>query len=249
MYKYLPIADNLQEMMVMLKSLPAYTLVFDIRSNLVDMNQPAQQLFRVNNVQEFNKKRGDIFQTRDYIKMIIYELKKGNTIRDAKTLIKHDDESYTIIESCACMINGHKDLFLFQLFEISVSTSSDLGSFTSYSNNDTQDIDNNQINDSIKNTKDVIMLYKRSKMQDRLNKRRLENSPVLLEKFKHRELTEIESTVSSLLALNMSIQQIANLTNKKNATIRSIIRRVLEKRKMNDGFDKYSYGYNGNEAN
>jgi len=250
MYKYLPIAENLQEMMVMLKSLPAYTLVFDIRSNLVDINQPALQLFRVNNVQEFNERRDNVFPTPDYIKMIIYELKKGNTIRDAKTLIKQDDDSYTIIELCACMINGRKDLFLFQLFEISLSTAFDLGYFTSYTSKfEAQQSDNKSIDTSVENIKDIFMSYKKNKLKDRLSKHRPEYSSVILEEFKHRELTEIESTVSTLLALNMSVQQIANLTNKKNATIRSIIRRVLEKRKMNDGFDKYSYGSNGNEDN
>jgi len=54
MYKYLSITENLQEMMVMLKSLPAYTLVFDKKGNLVDLNRPAQQLLKISNVQEFN---------------------------------------------------------------------------------------------------------------------------------------------------------------------------------------------------
>jgi len=66
-------------MMVMLKSLPAYTLVFDKRSNLVEMNQPAQQLFRIKNVQEFNDRKDELFPNRDYIKMIIWELKQGKT--------------------------------------------------------------------------------------------------------------------------------------------------------------------------
>jgi len=63
----------------MLKSLPAYTLVFDKRSNLVEMNQPAQQLFRIKNVQEFNDRKDELFPNRDYIKMIIWELKQGKT--------------------------------------------------------------------------------------------------------------------------------------------------------------------------
>lgn len=231
MYKYLPIAENLNEMMVMLKSLPAYTLVFDLKCNLVDMNQPAMQLFRVNNVQEFNANRDDIFPTPDYIRMIICELKKGTVIRNAKTLLKFGYNSYSVIELCACMINGSKDLFLFQLFEISLSTTSDLGSFTSYNGNDSiQSFNVKLMDNSVTNAKDVFVLQKSTKTHERLNKRHLEDNPMLLERFKSRELTRLESTVSRLLTLNFSVDQISNLINIKSKSVQSIILRISEKK-------------------
>ena len=50
---------------------------------------------------------------------------------------------------------------------------------------------------------------------------------------KYRKLTDIEMIVSELLAFNLSVPQIASATNKKSMAIRSIIRRVVEKQKLN----------------
>jgi len=50
---------------------------------------------------------------------------------------------------------------------------------------------------------------------------------------KYRRLTHIEIIVSELVALNLSVPQIASVTNKKNMAIRSIIRRVVEKQRQN----------------
>lgn len=149
MYKYLPIAQNVQEMMIMLKSLPAYTLLFDYRSNLVDMNESAKHLFRVECVQEFNERKEQIFSTPDYIKTIVLELKRGKTVRNARTLFIHADNSISIVELCACMISGKPDYYLFQLFELSPITNSSIGSYKS-------DASANILEDSVGNNESII---------------------------------------------------------------------------------------------
>jgi len=233
MYKYLPIAENLQEMMVMLKSLPAYTLVFDCRSNLVDMNQPAQQLFRVNNVQEFNDRRDEIFPTQDYIKTIIRELKRGKTVRNAKTLLRYVDSSQVIVELCACMINGQHDFFLFQLFEISLLNNFNLGSFTSYVDNNIKKEEDTETTNWITNSKNILVSTKKNKTKERLRKRVIEYDSLKMGESKYRKLTKIETIVSNLMALNLSVSQIANATNKTNVYIHTIVRRLEEKQKLN----------------
>lgn len=133
MYKYLPITDNLQEIMIMLKSLPAHSLVFDKDCNLVEINESALKLLRLRNVQEFNDRKDDMFPTPSYVKSFILELKRGVTIRHVRTLLCHTDKNQVVVELCACMINGQHDLFLFQLFEIAPSIIWNLGTITSFS--------------------------------------------------------------------------------------------------------------------
>ena len=233
MYKYLQITENLQEMMVMIKSLPAYTLVFDAKSNLVDMNQSAKQLLRINSIQEFNSKQDKMFLTHDYIKIIIRELKKGKTIRYARTVLKYADDSLAIVELCACMINGCRDLFLFQLFEISLSTNSTLVPFISDMSDDGNlEIIAYQPNRS-QNSESAFVVHEKSKTKERRSQRSIGCESTRLEKARYRKLTKIETVVCKLMSLNLSIPEIAIATNKTNIAVRVIIRRVEEKQKLN----------------
>jgi len=232
MYKYLPIAENLQEMMVMLKSLPAYSLVFDIKGNLVEMNQPAQKLFRIKSVQEFNERKCEIFPTQDYIKTIILELKKGKTVRYAKTKLRYTDNNVAVVELCACMINGNLDLFLFQLFEISISNNYDLGSFTSFANSSNPRRDT-ALTNWVTNPKNVLVAHRLNKQKESLVKSAIDNNSMEFGKNKYRSLTRTEIIVHNLMVFNMSVSQIARTTNKTTIYIRTLIRRIEEKQKLN----------------
>jgi len=237
MYKYLSIAENLQEMMVMLKSLPAYTLVFDKRNNLVEINEPALKFLKLSNIQEYNARKDEVFPTRDYIKTIIRELKQGKTVRHARTLLKYTDNSEVVVELCACMINGRKDLFLFQLFEISPSTRWDLGSFTSYTmKSGNLEDDSSRLPEPVNwvtNSKNILVEYEKNKEKETRLKRLTENSSKEFGRPKYRKLTKLEMLVSKLASLDMPISEIATITNKTNLAIRIIIRRVAEKQRLN----------------
>lgn len=234
MYKYLPISENLQEMMVMLKSLPAHTLVFDAKSNLVDLNQPALNLLRIDNLDEFNSRQNEIFPTQDYIKIIIRELKKGNTVRHAKTVLRYPDNTQVIVELCGCMVNGCRDLFLFQLFEITLSTNADLGSFISYNDN----VSNPEavIPQSViwaTNPQNAHISAQKRKPGERRSNRLAESCTIQLKSSKYRKLTKIEATIAKFAAINMSVSEIATITGKSNLSVRVIMRRVQEKQKLN----------------
>jgi len=178
----------------MLKSLPAYTLVFDKRSNLVEMNEPAQKLFRIKNVQEFNDRKSEIFPTQDYVKTIILELKKGKTVRYAKTQLRYTDNNVAVVELCACMINGQRDLFLFQLFEISLSNNSDLGSFTSFMDNSNSRKDV-ALTNWVTNPKNALVAHRLNKQEERLGKRAIDTNSLELAKNKYRNLSKTEIIV------------------------------------------------------
>lgn len=233
MYKYLLIAENLQEMMVMLKSLPAHTLVFDTRNNLVDLNQSAMKFLRVSNTIEFNERQSEMFPTHDYIKTIIRELKRGNTVRHAKTVLRYFDGTQVIIELCACMINGCQDLFLFQLFEISLSSDADLGSFISYSDNEANSEATSLPVSWVTNPQNTRISPVKEKQVARSGKRLAENYATRLESSKYKKFTETEATIAKFLAVNMPVTEIATIIGKTSLAVRTIMRRVREKQKLN----------------
>jgi len=57
MYKYLPIVENVREMMVMLKSLPTCTIVFDSNSKIVNINKAALDFLKINLIDDYRVKR------------------------------------------------------------------------------------------------------------------------------------------------------------------------------------------------
>ena len=235
MYKYFSITESLEEMLVMLKSLPAYTLVFDRKGDLVEINEPALKFLKLKSVQAFNDKKDKILPTHDYIKTIICELKHGNTVRHAKTVLKYVDGSRTVVELCACMINGRQDLFIFQLFEIDSPADASLGSFMSYRMEDKNPVDD--LPHTVKwvtNTENVLVSTKRKKQREkRRTKHQVENFSMRSEKTKYRKLTKLETLINDLRIRNLSISQIAAMTGKTTLSIRTMLRRIEEKQKLN----------------
>lgn len=233
MYKYLPIAENLQEMMVMLKSLPAHTLVFDTRGNLIDLNLSAMKLLKISNMDEFNEHQNEMFPTHDYIKTIIRELKRGNIVRNTKTVLRYPDNTQAIIELYACMINGSRNLFLFQIFEISLSTEAYLETFISYNNNDNNYEAISIPASRITNLQNGHIYPPKKELVERRSNLLAENHRMQLRSTKYRKLTKTESVIARFIAANMSVSQIATITGKTNLAVRVIMRRIQEKQKLN----------------
>lgn len=232
MYKYLPITGNLQEMMIMLKSLPAFSLIFDKKSNLIEINEPALKLLKLNSIEDFNNRKDEMFPKSDYVRTIIQELKRGKTVRYEKTQIKYADNSIGVIELCACMINGHQDLYLFQLFEIFPAVIWNLGSFTSSNATSQKTIENipTLVKSWATNSKESL-IWEENKEIKESEVSLIENGSIHVQKTKCRRLTKLETLVNELIVHDMSISEIANITNKTNLGIRIIMRRIEEKQK------------------
>lgn len=233
MYKYLPISENIQEMMVMLKSLPACTLVVDAMGRLMDINIPALNIFKITSIHELDGSVLRLFPSTNYLNTVIRELKRGNTVRDARILMRRKDGSEAAIEFSACMISGYRNLFLFQFFEISLLSNCDLWglkSFTPKENSTGVEV-TVPIHWAV-NAKNKLMA---NKISDK--KRMVTKGYVGIElntcKAKFRGLTPLESVVSKFTAISMSVHEIASATNRKESTIRTIIRRIQEKQRLN----------------
>lgn len=126
MYKYLSIGKNLQEIMIMLKSLPACSFVLNKKMEQVDINQSALNLLKIDDINDFQDGGSDLFFDALLLKATVLEMKKGKTVKSAKTMLKCSDGDLVLAELCACMVNGVSDLFLFQFFEVPLLHTEDL---------------------------------------------------------------------------------------------------------------------------
>jgi len=149
-------------------------------------------------------------------------------------VLRYPDNTQVIVELCGCMVNGCRDLFLFQLFEITLSTNADLGSFISYNDN----VSNPEavIPQSViwaTNPQNAHISAQKRKPGERRSNRLAESCTIQLKSSKYRKLTKIEATIAKFAAINMSVSEIATITGKSNLSVRVIMRRVQEKQKLN----------------
>ena len=121
MYKYLPITFNVQELMVMMKSLPVCTTIFDKNGRLIDFNQPSKNFLNIKMLGDFRTKRLTALNDYNYLLSIIHELKTGRIFKNKLYQVKYPDSNSVVVCFSACMLNGLSDIFMFQFFELSGS--------------------------------------------------------------------------------------------------------------------------------
>jgi len=240
MYKYLSIVDDVLEMMIMLKSLPACTLVFDINMKLVDVNQQALNKLKIECVDDFSNKGCAMFIDPGLFKHLMVDMKHGKMVRSGKMLLKCADGSLILAEFSACMINAKCDLFIFQFFEVSQLNTEDsiflrTNSFLAniYSTYCKQDIlikkPESDPNDAIemKNIQDQKCLEKeQNQLKENITQLRVK---------KQRGLSEIEIVVSNLLETGLSVKEISDRINKSISTVYTITRRLVERNIIESG--------------
>jgi DNA-binding CsgD family transcriptional regulator len=240
MYKYLSIVDDVLEMMIMLKSLPACTLVFDINMKLVDANQQALNKLKIQCIDDFSNKGCAMFIDPVLFKDLMLDMKRGKMVRSAKMLLKCADGSLILAEFSACMINAKCDLFIFQFFEVSQLNTEDsiflrTNSFLAdiYSTYCKQDIlikkPESDPNDTIE-----MMNVKDQKCVEKEQNQLKENITQLRVK-KQRGLSEIEIVVSNLLETGLSVKEISDRINKSISTVYTITRRLVERNIIESG--------------
>jgi len=238
MYKYLSITQDLQEMMIMLKSLPACTLVFDEKNRLVDMNIQAMKLLKINDISEIQGQECKLFIMSNYLKNIIRELKKGTLIHHAKMTVKCSDNSMVFVDFSACMLNGAEDLFIFQLFEIPFLNKQDkmLAGNIGYENI----VDNLfQSTDLQRNSESGLALINRNKDKYTVNPISTRDESIQSKLKRRNELSQSEVMICQLIASNMSIQEIADTIGKTVGAVYTVIRRIVEKRRLKSKEELY----------
>ena len=221
----------------MLKSLPACSFVLNKKMELVDINQPALKLLKIDDINDFQYGGSDLFFDALLLKATVLEMKKGKTVKSVKTMLKCPDGDLILAELCACMVNGVSNLFLFQFFEVPLLHTEDLlrlnsNAIPTY----IEPVESQQralSKKSKNNSHQISRLIEHPELESVENGQSQwgKNATQLIRR-KRRELSTLEMTVSNLVDLDLSLKEISNMTNKSVGCLRSIIRRIVEKQKL-----------------
>jgi DNA-binding CsgD family transcriptional regulator len=228
MYKYLSITTNTQEMMVMLKSLPVSTIVFDSNAKIVDINQPALEFLKIKSIEDYGIKRWEALNDRNYIHLIIQKLKSGKIVRDKNFLLKCPDRKIISINYSACVLSGVKPVFIFQFFVVSKSIFSPLEHL-----NYTVHHANKNLNIICKGNSDIKQVFADHEVKQPIFKRYLNEEVIQTVSRKYPSLSSCEVVICGLIVLNMSTAEIAIVTEKKVASVYTAIYRLFKKLGVN----------------
>jgi hypothetical protein len=224
MYKYLSIAPNLQEMMVMLGSLPACTIVFDQNEKIIEINQPALDFLQVKSLNDYRLKKWIVLNDTKYLKKIIHELKVGKIVKSRTSLIRCPDYHFINVNICACMLTGVKKVFVFQFFELRISLQEYLDKTNEINSENERQIKcgDDNINELLANQETGSKLFHSFVNEDKAQ---------LLFKyisFKYPYFTNNEILICILLALRKTTSEIAAVTKRKPSYISYMVYKILK---------------------
>lgn len=229
MYKYLSLTADIHEMMVMMNSLPTCTIVFDRFGKLVEINQPAMTFLGIKDIDDYRLKRWMVLNEPKFIKETIRTLATGIIVRDDLYIAKCPNKSSVILSFNACLLNGTKQAFLFQFFELSGTSSlflKEQSTINLLSNYYLGVYTDNELNDEIHNHlshKEKKRLFW-PKVDDDLFQSIAKSISEKYPSFSNREIF-----ICVLIALRINTNQIAMITHYKLSYIYAIIHRMLKR--------------------
>jgi DNA-binding CsgD family transcriptional regulator len=225
MFKYLSITTNLQEMMIMLKSLPTCTIVLDKKCKIVEINQSALVFLNVRSKDDYRVKRIGVLNDPTYMKKILNELIRGRVIRDKTHFVDCANGQFRVVNFSACMIEGLSKMFIFQFFELEIFPSS----YTEFQNTTShQSVPNDQLLKKGKQYRNVKKLFDDSGQKIAYH-RYLSECTIQLFARKYSGLTHNEVIICTFLASNLSVDEISKITNKLASNVSGSIYRIIAK--------------------
>jgi len=226
MYKYLTITSNMQEMMVMLKSLPVCATVLNKNGQLIDINQPALDLLKIKAIEDYKTRRLKILNDYNYLLAIIQELKTGKIIRNKVYQLKYPDSDSVLISFSACMLNGLQNVFLFQFFELSSLSEIPKPKQTQKGSKVLQNINLIQEN---RHKSDMHELFVDQAIKNHMFKKYLDEDKIDILSRKYPFLMYPELIICGLIALRLSTDEIATLTGKSLNSIYVLKNKIFKK--------------------
>jgi len=234
MYKQISITSNVQEMMILMKSLPVCTAIYDKDARLIDINQSALNYLKIKAIDDYKTKRLKVLNDCNYLLSIIQELKTGRIIRNKIYQVKSPDSNVSVINFSASMLNGKSDLFLFQFFELTASWNDVLSKQENFK--ELQNI--NRIQENKKNL-EVQKLFVDKKMKKYMFQNYLDEDEIVKLSKKYPILSYKELIVCGLIVLKMSTHEIAVLTGRSLNSIYVVKYRMYKKFDLNSCKELY----------
>ncbi len=225
MFKYLPITSNLKEMMIMVNSLPTCTLVLDKNCNLVEINQMALKFLNLKSKDDYKVKRTGILNDVNYLKSMLKELAAGREIRDKSHFVHCVGGQTKVVNFSACLIEGPTKMYIFQFYEIPVFPNLLLDFQNKYAKQISR---NTRLINRNKGYRSVKLLFEKKGLNTAY-RCYLQECTIQLFAKKYTGLTQDEVLICSLIALNMSINEIAVMLNKLSTNVRASIYRIMAK--------------------
>lgn len=226
MYKNITIVDGIDVMMIMLDSLPISSIVFDENGRLININRLAQNLLRVKLIDDCFGNEGLFFPEIEHLHEVINHLKRGIDVIGQRIVLRCSDGVFVQVAFNACMLYGANKFFLFQFYELIPATNLNFQFLT--------DAAHEEINKIFSNHNYVSNDFSNSLLPKILVGSSLENrlfaditNQVLQSRFPN--LTNNEVVVCGLIASRVSIDEIAELTNRTPMNIRCVIYRIIRK--------------------
>lgn len=214
MFKYLQITNTLQEMMIMINSLPSCTIVLDVKSRIVEINKPGLEFLSVDSKDDYRLKRMLLINDFDYIRKVQMRLISGHVLQDKIFSINFLNGQTRLVNFSGCMIEGVSRMFLFQFFDLSILPNLNLELATmSY--------------DRCRNCNNIIDVADVKTVNYKI-------SDKCLLKFarKYMNLTHSEIIICALFASDMSIADISKKTNRASSNVYGSINRLMKKFKV-----------------
>jgi len=236
MYKYLTITSNMQEMMIMLKSLPVCTTIFDKDARLIDLNQSAINFLKINTIDDYKTKRLKVLNDCNYLLSIIQELKTGRIISNKIYQVKSPDSNLSVINFSACMLNGKSDFFLFQFFELSASIDADI---PIHKNKGFKELQNLKMIQENNNKQEIHKLFRDQSIKQQMFQNYLNEDRFDKLSRKYTFLSYKEIIVCGLIILKMTTHEIAIMTGSSVNSINVIKYRILKKFNLNSSKKLY----------
>ena len=116
MINYFTLLDNLQEMLQSLKSISTCSIVFNQKSNIIDMNQSAADFLKIKNIEDYTSGKLKIDIDKEFYN-ITERVIKGEIITNEKFNFKTIDENLLSVNLKVTLFYGLKDIFIFQFSE------------------------------------------------------------------------------------------------------------------------------------
>ncbi|MBV5282139.1 MAG: hypothetical protein JZU53_06835 [Paludibacter sp.] len=226
MYKNVTIVDGVEVMMIMLDSLPICSVVFDDNAKLIKINKPAQNLLRVKSAEDCLGNEAQFFPEIEDLHEVIKLLKRGNDVTEQRIVLRCLDGAFAQVAFNACMLYGESKVFLFQFYKIMPATNYDFQFLTSVAHEEIKKIldGHNYVTNDISNS-----LIPKVLVSNSLESRLFADITNQVLQCRFPNLTNNEVIVCGLIASRLSIEEIAELTNKVPTNIRCVIYRILRK--------------------
>jgi|GEM_PF-2374726 len=121
MYNFLTLLDDYHETINILKSLSTCCVVFNQKTNTIEINNSASELLKIKNLEDQSSQKL-ILELNPKFYRIMEKLKNGKTFSDKKFEFRCADNSFVVVNLNASLFCNLNDVYIFQFSEIKPKT-------------------------------------------------------------------------------------------------------------------------------